>query len=237
MLGHLDNVQIHSNVTNLGITKNYQHSFSLCKGEYIVILEGDDYWIDPLKVKKQIDFLDKNPTCVMCAHPFLIQRDGSNKLLPFGINEEKEIEIFEAKDLIMDSAIISNFSTACYRRLLLEKISPATYDVISYEWMINISIAQFGPIGKINKLISDYRISSSGQWSEYAEEEKLIGNINILPKYDHILQGRYHVYFEKKIALFKDELDKLYLRKKNSGSDPIYCKKFSHKILNRFIIS
>lgn len=206
MLGHLVNVQIHSNVTNLGITKNYQHSFSLCKGEYIVVLEGDDYWVDPLKVKTQVDFLDKNTTCVMCAHPFLIQRDGSNELLPFGINEEKEVEIFEAKDLIMDSAIISNFSTACYRRSMLEKISPATYDVISYEWMINISIAQFGYIGKINKLMSVYRVSASGQWSKLSEEEQLNGTLNILPDYDRILEYKYHEYFERKIKMLSEQL-------------------------------
>ena len=31
---------------NLGISKNYQRGFKACKGEYIAILEGDDYWTD-----------------------------------------------------------------------------------------------------------------------------------------------------------------------------------------------
>ncbi len=206
LLGHLDNVQIHSNVTNLGITKNYKHSFSLCKGEYIFVLEGDDYWIDPLKVKKQIEFLDNNPFYVMCAHPFFIQKDDLRDLTPFGLNSKVEHEIFDCKDLILDSAIISNFSTCCYRRSILERISPATYDVVSYEWMINISVAQFGLIGKINSLMSVYRISATGQWSKLSETEKIKGIINILPDYDKILEHKYHTYFERKIKMLNDQL-------------------------------
>jgi len=229
--------RIFSNEQNLGITKNYQHSFSLCRGEYILVLEGDDYWVDPLKVKTQVNFLENNPGCVMCAHPFLIKKDNKDELIPFNINEQKPVEFFECKDLIMDPSIISNFSTACYRRSMLQKISPATYDVVSYEWMINMSVAQFGPIEKINKLMSVYRISSSGQWSKFSEEEKLIGNINILPEYDRILEGRYHIYFEKKIALFKEELDKLYMSRKNSARSPIHSTIINilNKVMHRLL--
>ncbi|SHE77585.1 Glycosyltransferase involved in cell wall bisynthesis [Bacteroides luti] len=56
----------------IDIPRTYQ--YPRAKGEYIAICEGDDYWIDPLKLQKQVDFLDENPdyglvwTDVNCLH-------------------------------------------------------------------------------------------------------------------------------------------------------------------------
>ena len=61
-------------------------SFSLiqnnCRGKYVAICEGDDYWIDTHKLQIQIEYMEKHPECVLTAHDAVVIDQKKQEVKP-----------------------------------------------------------------------------------------------------------------------------------------------------------
>jgi len=55
------------NSVNQGISKNYNTAFGVVKGEYIAMIDDDDFWLDNNKLGKQVQFLDTHREYVGCG--------------------------------------------------------------------------------------------------------------------------------------------------------------------------
>jgi hypothetical protein len=53
---------------NMGVTRNFRRTYRACRGRYIAICEGDDFWRGSSKLQTQVDFLESHPAFVMAFH-------------------------------------------------------------------------------------------------------------------------------------------------------------------------
>ena len=145
---------------NLGLNRNLVDALSKARGTYIALCEGDDYWIDPLKLSKQVAFLDRHPETAVCFHPVrTIWEDGR-------VEDQDFPPIVWRDDLSLETLIKRNFiqtNSVVYRRLPHYRGIPA--DVMPLDHYLMVRHAFSGNIAMLPETMAVYRRHSQGMWN------------------------------------------------------------------------
>lgn len=140
------------------------------RGKYIAICEGDDYWIDPYKLQKQVDFLESHPDYGMCY----------TKVKRFVQKSNQFIDEWGGPNETMDKLLIENtiptltavFHKAIYYDYLTE-INPSKRGWLMGDYPIWLYFAQNSKIKFINETTGVYRICNESA-SHSNDLEKII---------------------------------------------------------------
>jgi glycosyltransferase involved in cell wall biosynthesis len=68
-----DNIVLSLQKCNTYGAKNMLDGLSLCRGKYVAICEGDDYWTAEDKLQTQVDFMEAHPDFTVCSHKTRLQ--------------------------------------------------------------------------------------------------------------------------------------------------------------------
>jgi glycosyltransferase involved in cell wall biosynthesis len=147
---------------NYGIMPNLKRTLEAARGRYIALCEGDDYWVDLLKLQKQVDFLEANPAYVATYHDVKVI-DSSGAVIRKSKNSALNKIDFSADDLMKGR--VMSLQSLCYRNVIRE-YPPEIYHVLTVDKFLCSMLGQYGK-GKYldNVAPAAYRLHNGGVWS------------------------------------------------------------------------
>lgn len=203
-----DKIKVFTNVQNLGITKNYEQGFAKCNGDFISVLEGDDYWNSDMKLKLQMDFLINHPECSMVFNKIIAAFPNNLNMPIQQFSDNVPYLLFNTSDLIKNN-FIQNFSGCMYRASAIKNINSSLYDLLVYDWMINIVVSQYGLIGYIPQPMSVHPVLDSGAWSSKSELQQLNIVLNCIDQYNSFLKYKYNNEFMENKTRVRQRIDQI----------------------------
>jgi glycosyltransferase involved in cell wall biosynthesis len=142
---------------NMGMMPNFVFAMKECKGKYMALCEGDDYWTDPLKLQKQVGFLEANPEYVLSFH---------NSEVIYSVNDTKHlfIEEYKKEDYTANDILILWLipTASMVFRNIFEGYFPSFFlKSIHGDLALQVYLNEFGKFKVMDGVMSTYRINES----------------------------------------------------------------------------
>jgi glycosyltransferase involved in cell wall biosynthesis len=208
---HPDRVRVLPTDQHLGMHKNFYRCYQACRGEYLAFLEGDDYWISPHKLQRQIDFLDSHPECSLCFHNALVvYADGSQREHLFCRPEQKAMSGME--DILAENFVPT--CTAVYRNHVIEQFPTWAAELLFGDWPLNIAYAYKGPIAYLNETMAVYTKHSGGLWTGADNETKIRTIKDMYTRFNELLEFKYDSLIRILIPRWTEHFELMEVRKR-----------------------
>ena len=130
------------------------------RGKYIAFCEGDDFWTDPLKLQRQVDFLESHPDYSMCFHS--AKKRYETNAMAWIDCENIQDKDYDATDVFVNWTI-PTASVLCRKEAMDFYANLKHSELIqNYDIFIILSCAMVGKLRGMHEQMSVYRIQSEG---------------------------------------------------------------------------
>lgn len=146
---------------------NFMYNLYVARGKYIALCEGDDYWIDPLKLQKQVDFLEQNVEYGICFHQVLILDQETGKKIPDYLTRivpenTDVVDLAEGNFIHTPSVLLRNNF----------RLSGWFTQAAIGDWALYMLQVKKQKIKKLNEVMAVYRIHSGGVWANKSKQNR-----------------------------------------------------------------
>lgn len=192
------------------------------RGKYIALCDGDDYWTDPNKLQKQVDYMESHPDCTLCFHDSYVETKGSLhtywRVIPWMPENRKyasvEPRTYDAGELQLLGFIPT--MSMLYRNGLTANMSEWVGDMPAIDGAIKLHVASQGYAYYMPEVMSVYRYGVPGSvttmWSETERAhdiERIEAFIRFIDVFDANTEGRFHRELEVSRISFEVGLHRL----------------------------
>jgi glycosyltransferase involved in cell wall biosynthesis len=177
-----------------GIKMSLTYSFQRAKGKYIAHCDGDDYWLDPYKLQKQVDFLENHDEYSVCTSGYMINKDGvmTESVIRHGTESgfaysgydgwywKTLVAVYRYSDLVD-----SRYFKDCKKYKSLR-------DTHLFHYLLSIKKGWY-----MSECFAVYNIHSGGIWSSLTDEQRIIKNYIIFKELYKVTRdvGPYNLYY------------------------------------------
>jgi len=159
---------------------NFTENLKAARGDYIALLDGDDYWTNPHKLQKQVEFLEAHPECAICFH---IASNYEN-----GVHTQPQVlhrrSISTVEELL--GANYMQTSSVMFRNGLVSEFPDWYFRMSLGDWPLFLLLAEHGKIGYLDEVMGVYRVQPGGAWSSRNNLDKqlvMVDSYNCLTEY------------------------------------------------------
>lgn len=183
------NIDVRQNLKNLGTMQHYRSVTGTVTTPFLAILEGDDLWISPTKVERQVALLKSMDDACVCFTACELVKNGNTVLHPAFAAAER-FRNLEVADLLNENSP-GTFSNCVYRTDKFKRALNLSKDVRGFDWIVNLLLASEGPVLFDPFPSTRYHSHPDGQWSRLSRDEQTSMLADTLNAFDALTGSRF----------------------------------------------